>query len=81
MLNHCHHWSRKAAHQPQPVSAAACMNEVPDAPGSHVTDGLQEIINPALGTVLERCIQTLPPDYRMVFVSWRASVARKPPKP
>lgn len=68
MLNHCHHWGRKAAHQPQPVSAAACMNEASDSPRSPSADGQQEILNRELGAVLEHCIQQLPPDYRLVFV-------------
>ncbi|ALW86366.1 hypothetical protein AUC43_15490 [Hymenobacter sedentarius] len=68
MLNHCYQWSRKAAHQPQPAAAMPPTNEAPDTPQSPSTDGQQEILNRELGTVLEHCIQALPPDYRMVFV-------------
>ena len=68
MLNHCYHWGRKAAHQPQPLSAAASMNEAPESRHSPSTDGQHEILNRELGAVLEQCIQALPPDYRLVFV-------------
>jgi RNA polymerase sigma factor (sigma-70 family) len=68
MLNHCYQWSRKAAHQPQPLAATPSMNEAPDAVRGPSSDGQQEILNRELGAVLEHCIQALPPDYRLVFV-------------
>ena len=68
MLNHCCQWSRKAAHQPQPVAAEPSMNEALDSPKAPASDGHREILNRELGAVLEQCIQALPPDYRMVFV-------------
>ena len=68
MLNHCHQWSRKAARQPQPLAAPPSMNDAPSSPPGPCSDGHQEILNRELGTVLEHCIQALPPDYRMVFV-------------
>ena len=68
MLNHCHQWSRKAAHQPQPAAAIPTMNDALDSPRGPSSDGQQEILNRELGAVLEHCIQALPPDYRLVFV-------------
>ena len=67
MLNHCHQWGRKTAHQPQPA-ANLTMNDASDALPGPFSDGQQEILNRELGAVLEHCIQALPPDYRMVFV-------------
>jgi RNA polymerase sigma factor (sigma-70 family) len=68
MLNHCYQWSRKAAHQPQPVAPLPSMNDVPESPHDPASDGQREILNRELGAVLEHCIQALPPDYRLVFV-------------
>ena len=67
MLNHCHQWGRKAAHQPQPAANLTMHDASDDLPGPS-TDGQREILNRELGAVLEHCIQALPPDYRMVFV-------------
>ena len=68
VLNHCHQWNRIAARHPQPIAATPKMNDAPDALRGPSMDGEQEVLNRELGTVLEHCIQALPPDYRLVFV-------------
>ncbi|MBT2559190.1 sigma-70 family RNA polymerase sigma factor [Hymenobacter sp. ISL-91] len=68
MLNNCYHGRRAAARQPQPMPATTDTAGASGPPSVSATDGQQEIINRELGAVLEQCIQTLPPNYRLVFV-------------